>query len=56
MPVISELCFLRTELTSAKNQAFMMVAVLKSEAYARKQNTYGAVKNILVAALNLKHN
>lgn len=31
MPVISESCSSRAELPSAKNEAFIMVAVLKSE-------------------------
>lgn len=53
MPVISEPCFLRAEPTSAKNEAFIMVAVLKSEAYVRKENTSRAFENCFSCGFEL---
>lgn len=45
MPVISESCFPRAEPPSAKSEAFIMVAVLKSETQVRKKNTFRAFEN-----------
>lgn len=53
MPVISEPCFLRTEPATAKNKAFIMVAVLKSEAYVKKENTSGALENYFSCGFEL---
>lgn len=45
MPVISESCLPRAEPPSAKNEAFIMAAVLKSETQVRKKNTSRAFED-----------